>query len=79
MGVVGRGTRSGFATDEMAMALAGAVSYLLVTGGFPYTGLMLLLLIAWLSIKSLVQTRNIFSILPLFIGVVLGFGLSAPA
>ena len=53
--------------------------YLLVTGGFPYTVLMLLLLIAWLSIRSLVQTRNIFSILPLLIGVVLGFGLSAPA
>ena len=29
--------------------------YLLVTGGFPYTVLMLALLIAWLSIKSLVQ------------------------
>ena len=53
--------------------------YLLVTGGFPYTVLMLLLLIAWLSIKSLVQTRNIFSILPLLLGVALGFGLSAPA
>jgi hypothetical protein len=53
--------------------------YLLVTGGFPYTVLMLLLLIGWLSIKSLVQTRNIFSILPLLIGVALGFGLSAPA
>src|SRR6476619_8417798 len=53
--------------------------YLLVTGGFPYTVLMLLLLVAWLSIKSLVQTRNIFSILPLLIGVVLGFRLSAPA
>ena len=53
--------------------------YLLVTGGFPYTVLMLLLLIAWLSIKSLVQTRNIFSILPLLVGVALGFGLSAPA
>jgi hypothetical protein len=52
--------------------------YLLVTGGFPYTVLMLLLLIGWLSIKSLVQTRDIFSILPLLIGVVLGFGLSAP-
>jgi len=53
--------------------------YLLVTGGFPYTVLMLLLLIAWLSIKSLVQTRNVLSITPLFIGLVLGFGLSAPA
>src|SRR5437773_11030703 len=40
---------------------------------------MLLLLIAWLSIKSLVQTRNVFSILPMLFGVALGFGLSAPA
>jgi hypothetical protein len=53
--------------------------YLLVTGGFPYTVLMLLLLIAWLSIKSLVQTRNFLSLLPLLLGVALGFGLSAPA
>ncbi|MFL6499616.1 MAG: hypothetical protein ACJ8LL_02725 [Candidatus Udaeobacter sp.] len=53
--------------------------YLLVTGGFPYTVLMLLLLIGWLSIKSVVQTRNIFFVLPLLIGVALGFGLSAPA
>jgi hypothetical protein len=53
--------------------------YLLVTGGFPYTVLMLLLLIAWLSIKSLGQTRSIWSILPMLIGVALGFGLSAPA
>ena len=53
--------------------------YPLVPAGFPYTVLMLLLLTAWLSIKSLVQTRKIFSILPLLIGVALGFGLSAPA
>src|SRR5881392_872762 len=53
--------------------------YLLVTGGFPYTVVMLLLLIAWLSLKSLVQTRNILSTLPLLVGVALGFGLSAPA
>jgi hypothetical protein len=53
--------------------------YLLVTGGFPYTVLMLLLLIAWLSIKSLVQTRNIFSMVPMLVGIGLGFGLSAPA
>ena len=53
--------------------------YLLVTGGFPYTVLMLLLLVAWLSIKSLVQTRNFLSLLPMLLGVALGFGLSAPA
>jgi hypothetical protein len=53
--------------------------YLLVAGGFPYTVLMLLLLIAWVVIKSLVQTRNILSVLPMLLGVALGFGLSAPA
>src|SRR6059036_923525 len=53
--------------------------YLLVTGGFPYTVLMLLVLIAWLAIKSLGQMRNIPSILPMLFGVALGFGLSAPA
>ena len=66
--------------------------YLLVTGGFPYTVLMLLLLVAWLAIKftatspsrrtaggSLAETRSILSIVPMLFGVALGFGLSAPA
>ncbi|PYJ66263.1 MAG: hypothetical protein DME76_17325, partial [Verrucomicrobia bacterium] len=53
--------------------------YLLVTGGFPYTVLMVLLLIALLSVKSLVETRNVLSVLPMLFGVALGFGLSAPA
>jgi hypothetical protein len=53
--------------------------YLLVTGGFPYTVLMFLLLIAWLLIKFLVQTRSIRSVLPMLFGVALGLGLSAPA
>lgn len=66
--------------------------YLVVTGGFPYTVLMLLLLIAWLAIKfatanpprrtaggSLAQTRGILSVVPMLFGVALGFGLSAPA
>jgi hypothetical protein len=53
--------------------------YLVVTGGFPYTVLMLLLLIAWLAIKSLIETRSIFSVLPMLFGVALGFGFSAPA
>src|SRR5439155_960416 len=47
--------------------------YLLVTGGFPYTVLMLLLLTAWLSAKSLVETRNVFSIFPMLFGVALCF------
>jgi hypothetical protein len=53
--------------------------YLVVTGGFPYTVLMLFLLIAWLAIKSLIETRSIFSVVPMLVGVALGFGLSAPA
>src|SRR6266436_5132932 len=53
--------------------------YLVVTGGFPYTVLMLLLLVAWLALKSLAETRSIFSVVPVLFGVALGFGLSAPA
>jgi hypothetical protein len=53
--------------------------YLVITGGFPYTVLMLALLIAWLSIKSLGQTKRFMSILPTLCGVALGIGLSAPA
>jgi hypothetical protein len=53
--------------------------YLVVTGGFPYTVLMLFLLIAWLAIKALVETRSILSVVPMLFGVALGFGLSAPA
>jgi hypothetical protein len=53
--------------------------YLVITGGFPYTVVMLAVLFAWLSIKSLAQTRSILSVAPLAVGVLLGFGLSAPA
>jgi hypothetical protein len=53
--------------------------YLVVTGGFPYTVLMLVLLIAWLSIKSWAETKSWQSIFPMLIGATLGFGMSAPA
>src|ERR1700675_73257 len=53
--------------------------YLVITGGFPYTVLMLALLIAWLSIKSLVETKSFMSILAMLGGAALGFGMSAPA
>ncbi len=53
--------------------------YLLITGGFPYAVVMLALVIGWLSIKSLVQTRRISSILPMLAGMALGVGLAAPA
>jgi hypothetical protein len=53
--------------------------YLVLTGGFPYTVLMLGLIAAWLTIRSLGQTRKLTSILPLVGGVLLGVGLAAPA
>jgi len=53
--------------------------YLLITGGFPYTVLMLMLLIAWLAIQALFETKNFSAILPMLGGAALGFGLSAPA
>src|SRR4051812_2268759 len=53
--------------------------YLVVTGGFPYTVLMLALVAVWLGIRSLGQTRNLRPIIPLLGGIVLGLGLSAPA
>jgi len=54
-------------------------AYLVVTGGFPYTVLMLGLVAAWLGIRSLGQTRRLASVLPLLFGVLLGLGLAAPA
>lgn len=58
--------------------------YLLVTGGFPYTVLMLALVAAWLGAKaafggSLGQKHRLASIWPLALGLTLGMGLSAPA
>jgi hypothetical protein len=53
--------------------------YLLVTGGFPYTVLMLGLLAVWLAVKTFGETRGLSSLWPLAIGLFLGFGLSAPA
>ena len=53
--------------------------YLVLTGGFPYTVLMAGLVAAWLTIKSLGQTRRLASIWSLLFGLLLGFGLAAPA
>jgi len=53
--------------------------YLLVTGGFPYTVLMLAVLAGWLGLKSVVESRKLSSVWPLLLGMLLGFGLSAPA
>jgi hypothetical protein len=53
--------------------------YLVVTGGFPYTVLMLALLIVWLSVKAVAKTKSLTASLPMVGGAALGFGLSAPA
>ena len=53
--------------------------YLVLTGGFPYTVLMLALITAWLAIRSLGQTRTVRPLGPLLFGIILGLGLSAPA
>ncbi|HEY2139259.1 MAG TPA: hypothetical protein VGH00_04205, partial [Chthoniobacterales bacterium] len=43
--------------------------YLVVTGGFPYTILMLGLIAGWLAFKSLGETRKLSSVWPLTFGV----------
>ena len=53
--------------------------YLVLTGGFPYTVLMLAVVAVWLGIKSLGQTGNFRSVVPLLFGTLLGAGLAAPA
>lgn len=53
--------------------------YLLITGGFPYTVLMLALVLIWLTIRDFFQVRQLTTIIPLIIGVTLGVGLSTPA
>ncbi len=53
--------------------------YLLMTGGFPYTVVMLLLVAGWLAVKSLGQTGRLSSLWPLLLGLALGAGLAAPA
>jgi len=52
---------------------------LVLTGGFPYTVLMLGLVAIWLAIRSLGQTRKLTAIAPLVLGTGLGIGLAAPA
>ncbi len=53
--------------------------YLLITGGFPYTILMLALVTAWLALRTWIASRDARAILRLGIGWSLGVGLSAPA
>ena len=52
--------------------------YLVLTGGFPYTVVMLGLVSAWLGVKALAK-RRAAALGPLALGWVFGLGLSAPA
>jgi hypothetical protein len=53
--------------------------YLVVTGGFPYTVVMLGVIAIWLAARSLFETRSLNPLWPMIFGIALGFGLSAPA
>ena len=53
--------------------------YLVVAGGFPYTVLMLLLVFVWLATRKIFETRRLTAIWPLFLGGIIGAGVSAPA
>ncbi|MFL6528453.1 MAG: hypothetical protein ACJ8IQ_10165, partial [Chthoniobacterales bacterium] len=53
--------------------------YLLVTGGFPYTVVMLAVLIVWLSIRKVAETGSVLPIWPITVGAALGLGIAAPA
>ena len=67
------------ATNRWRFLWPAPFVYLVVTGGFPYTVLMLILLIAWLTIKTMWERPQRREVLPMLIGAALGFGLSAPA
>ncbi len=62
-----------------AMIWPAPFVYLLVTGGFPYTVVMLGLLVAWICVREICGTRQWRTIVPTLAGVALGFALSAPA
>ncbi len=53
--------------------------YLLITGGFPYTVLMLGVLYLWLAVRAWESGRVLAAVYPLLAGALLGLGLSAPA
>ena len=88
MGVVGRGTRSGFATNEMAMPLAGAIRLSARYGrislhGFNAAAPHCVVVDQDNVVPQSRDGRDIsfsrISVLPMLLGVALGFGLSAPA
>lgn len=53
--------------------------YLLLTGGFPYTIVMLGLITVWLSAQALVRHGSFSGVVRMAVGWAFGIGLSAPA
>jgi hypothetical protein len=59
--------------------MGGVFIYLVIAGGFPYTVLMLALVIAWLGLRAVVTARDWRAPVRLGISWLFGLGLSAPA
>ncbi|MBA2586643.1 MAG: hypothetical protein H0U99_09185, partial [Chthoniobacterales bacterium] len=53
--------------------------YLLITGGFPYTVVMLAVLICWLAVRSWSTTGKLASVWLMMFGAAVGTGMAAPA
>ena len=81
MGVVGRGTRSGFAANEMAIPLAGAVRLSARYGRISLHGSNAAaphcVVVDQVNVSK--RRQHFSRLLPMLVGVALGFGLSAPA
>ena len=64
--------------DRLRSLLPAPFVYLVLTGGFPYSVVMLVLISAWLAIRALAE-RRAAALGPLISGWIFGLGLSAPA
>ena len=57
VGLVGTGPRARSSRGRLAICWPAPFVYLLITGGFPYTVLMLAVLTVWLAVRALVSAR----------------------
>ena len=72
------GADEGRLRARLRLLLPAPFVYLLLTGGFPYTVVMLGLVSAWLAVRA-VSARRWRALAPLVAGWALGLGLAAPA
>lgn len=59
--------------------LPGIFIYLILTAGWPFTVLMMILLTGWIGIKILWEKQNFIAIVPLFVALIWGIALASPA